>query len=100
VGRGGEEVRVASPHLLLDLSGEVAGPEVAALLRQHDLEGDVQQEIAKFHPDGCRVPLTKGVVELEHLLHEVWPEGLRGLGPVPRTACAEISHEIHDASKR
>src|SRR3954471_5032049 len=46
------------------------------------------------------ITLTQRVVQLQNFFDQVGPQRLAGLGPIPGTARAEISHHCHGASQR
>jgi hypothetical protein len=91
---------MATAHLAFKLVGNLVSGELVSLFRDHQLEGEVQQEIADLAPDVLRLPFAECVVQLQHLLDQVGPQGLPGLGTVPRTPAAEVTHHRESASKR
>ena len=93
-------MRMAAPHLALQLVGHVVGGELAPLLRDHELKGEVEQEVAQLARGWPRLPLAQRVVQLQHLLDQVGTERLAGLGPVPGAPRAEVAHHRQRASKR
>ena len=96
----GEQVRMPAAHLVLEGGRDVIRGELAALLRDHELEREVQQEIAQLVADGGRRALAQRIVELEDFLDQVGAQRVPGLRPVPRAALAEIAHHGQCASKR
>jgi len=67
--------------------------EGAALLRDHGVKEDLQQDVAKFLLDQRVLADPDGLVQLCGLLDEVWPQGVVSLGGIPLAAGAEIAHE-------
>ena len=51
-----EQVRMAPPHLALEPVGDVVGGELAPLLGDHELKGQVEQQIAQLAPDRAASP--------------------------------------------
>src|SRR5215217_4127244 len=47
--------------------------------------------------DRSGIAFTQRMVQLERFLHQVGSKGFTGLGPIPGTADAEISHHLHRA---
>ena len=74
--------------------------ELASLLGQDELPGEVKHEIAQLLADRRRVAFGEGVVELEHLFHQVGAQRLTGLYAIPRAPDAEVAHHRRRASKR
>ena len=70
----------------LEPVGHVVGDELAALLGDHQLKGQVQQQVAQLVPDRVGVALAQRVVQLQHLLDQVGAQRLAGLRPVPGAA--------------
>ena len=91
---------MAALHLAHDAIGDVVGSELAALLGDHELPGEVEQEVAELLADGVGILLAERVVELEHFLDQVGPQRLPGLRAVPGAAHAQVPHEVEHASKR
>ena len=89
-----------SLHLPLHRLGYVLRGELAVLLGQNQLPGEVKQEVAQLVANESGVAFTERVVELQHLLHEVRAERLPGLLSVPRAAHAQIAHHDERSSKR
>ena len=95
-----EEVGMPASHLRLELVGHLVGGELAQLLGQDQLQGQVEQQVAQLVPDRTRVAVAERLVQLEHLLDQVGAQGLPGLGPVPGAPLAQVPHHRHRASKR
>lgn len=93
-------MRVPAPHLVLHRTHHVLGPKEASLLAQHDLEGEVQQEISQLVSNTLWVALAQSVVQLEGFFYEIGPERLRGLRSIPRASPPEIAHQEDRTSKR
>ena len=91
---------MAPAHLALELLRHVVRGELAALLGDHELERQVEQQVAHLAPDGVRLALAQRVIQLQHLLDEIGPQRLPGLRPVPGTPTAELAHHRERASKR
>ncbi|MEZ4585684.1 MAG: hypothetical protein R2909_04695 [Gemmatimonadales bacterium] len=94
-----EEVRVASHHLPLEVGGDLVGREVAPLLGQHELPGQVQEEVGRLGPDRVDFTRAEGAVELVDLLEQIGAQGLAGLNSIPGTALPEIPHHRHGPLK-
>jgi len=95
-----EEMRMAPAHLPLEALGDVVRRELAELLGDHQLERQVEQQIAQLVPDGVALALAQRLVELEHLLDQVRTERFAGLRLVPGAPCPEVAHHRQGASKR
>ena len=91
---------MAAPHLALQLVGNFLRSELVALLRDHQLKGEVQKQIADLASDRLGIPVAQGVVQFQNLLDQVGTKGLPGLGAVPGTPSAEVAHHGEGASKR
>ena len=89
-----------APHLRLEVVRHVVRGELAPLLGDHELEREVQQQVAQLLANRARVGLAQRVVELQHLLDQVGPQRFAGLRPVPGTPGAEVPHHRHRTSKR
>ena len=95
-----EQMRVPSLHLGFDRLRYVFRSERSRLLTEHDLEGDVQQQIAEFGLDLIGIVSGECLVQLQRLLDEVGAQGGAGLHAIPRAPFSEISDELDDAPKR
>ena len=93
-------MRMTPAHLALESVGHVVRRELAALLGDDELQGQMEQQVAELVPDGVALALAQRVVELEHLLDQVRPERLAGLRPVPGAPGPEVAHHRQRASKR
>ena len=93
-------MRVAALHLGLEVGGGLVRGELAELLGQHQLPGEVEQEIADLAADLGRVAFADGMIELVDFFEEIGPERLAGLHPIPGAPVPEIAHHPHGASKR
>jgi hypothetical protein len=93
-------MRVTPLHLPLEVSSRFVRRELPSFLGEHQLPGQVKEQVADFLPDIRRVALAEGVVQLHDLLDQVRPKRLPGLHPVPGTAGPEIRDHRHRASKR
>ncbi len=91
---------MAAAHLRLEARRPRRPAELAALLRDDELKGQVQQQVAQLVADGAGLAFAQRVVELEHLLDQVGPQRLAGLRPVPGAAGPEVAHHRQGASKR
>ena len=100
LGVPGVQVRVAPPHLRFDRAGDIFGAEVAGLLTDGDLEGEVEHEIAEFVPDFDQVASGNRLVQLEDLFYQIGAERFTGLGGIPGAAFSEIPDQLDHASKR
>ena len=90
---------MARLHLRLERFDDVGGPEGAALFGEHDLEGDVQEQIAEFSRQVAVVSGPDRVRDFVRLLEEIRAERLRRLLRVPRTADAQEADEREDAGE-
>jgi hypothetical protein len=93
-------MRMPPPHLALELGGHLRGGELLPLFRDHQLESEVQQQVAQLTADGIARALTKRMVELQHFFDQVRAQGLPGLHPVPGTTGAKVAHHRDRTSKR
>lgn len=91
---------MAPPHLRFDRAGDIFGAEVAGLLTDGDLEGEVEHEIAEFVPDFDQVASGNRLVQLEDLFHQIGAQRFTGLGGIPGAAFSEIPDQLDHASKR
>ena len=83
-----------------ELVRDFVGGELAALLRDHQLEREVKQQVADLAADPAGVALAQRVVQLQRFLDQVRPQRLPRLGPVPGAPPAEVAHHRQSASKR
>src|SRR5207247_8208616 len=95
-----EEIWMAPPHLLFQRVCDDLGIELRALLADHDLKREMQQQITQLVPHGLRVVGLDGVIELESFFDQIWTERLGGLRAVPRAALPQFAYESQSTSKR
>src|SRR5437588_133445 len=79
------------PHLFLERSRHRLGVEFATLFSDHDLERDVQQQIAQLVTQPGGVVLLEGLIELERFFHEIRAQRVARLDAVPGAARAASS---------
>jgi hypothetical protein len=91
---------MAPAHFGFQLSRYLLRGELPPLFSDHQLEGEMEQEITQFSPDRPRVSFGQRVIQLEHLLHQVRPKCLAGLCPIPGAPVPEIPHGCQSTSKR
>ena len=70
-------------HLGLEIAGHLVRGELAQLLGQHQLPGEMEQQIGHLAPDRRRVSRPERLVQLVDLLDQVRPQRIPGLDPVP-----------------
>ena len=87
-------------HFPLELGRDVIRCELTALFGDHQLKGEVQQEVTQLVPDGGRLAFPQRVVQLEDFLDQVRAQRLSGLRPIPRAAQPQVAHHRQCASKR
>jgi hypothetical protein len=71
-----------------------------SLLPDHELERQVEQQVAQLVPDRTDLALSQRMVELEDLLDEVWAQRFPRLGAVPWTPMPEVPDHRERTSKR
>ena len=91
---------MASLHLGFQVVRGFVGGELRQLLGQHQLPGQVEQQIGHLVPDGGAVSRADGVVQLVDLLDQVRSQGVAGLDPIPGAPIPEVTNHRHRASKR
>jgi len=91
---------MASPHLFFDSAREIFRAKEATLFGEHDLERDVEKDVAQLGPQVILVARSDCMIEFEDLLNEIGPQTLRGLCGVPGTSFSEVPDEVDDAPKR
>ncbi len=88
-----EDVGVARDHLRLQAPVDRVGVHRAVLFRNHDLEGEVQEEVAQLALELVGVSVPDGVHDLVGLLQEVGNERLGRLLGVPGTLGPKMTHQ-------
>ncbi len=89
------QVRVAAAHLRFQRRNHVSGVESATLLGQHDLECDVEQQVADLAAQpvvGCSFDDVLG--QFQRLFQQVGRQRDRCLGGVPGAAGAEEADQV------
>src|SRR5690554_5047179 len=97
LGFAAVEVGVPAPHLGLQPGGDGLGVERAALFGEHDLEGEVEEEVAEFAGQGVVVLFGDGVRDLVGLFEQVGEQGRRCLRGVPGAVGAQEPDEVERA---
>ncbi len=87
-------------HLPLHRIGHVVRAEFPTVLRQHELPGEVQQEIAQLVANALGVVVAQRMVQLQDLLDQVGTERLAGLHPVPGAPRPEVPNQGDRSPKR
>ncbi len=87
------------PHLLLEPARDRLRVELPALLADHDLEREVEQQVAELVAQRGGVAVRERLIELEDLFDEIRTQRLGSLGAVPGTAGSEIAHERESAGE-
>jgi hypothetical protein len=95
-----EQVGMTPPHLGFELLRHLPAGELPALLPNDELEGQVEQQITQLSLDLPDLAFPQGVVKLERLFHQVGPQRLPGLRPVPGTPFPKVPHHRHGTSQR
>jgi alanine racemase len=95
-----EKVGMTAPHLGFQLVGHLPGGELPSLLTDDELERQVEQQIAQLSPDLGDIAFPQCVVQLERLFHQVRPQRVSGLRPVPRASLPQVPHRRHGTSER
>ena len=88
-----EQMRVPADHLLLEASVNRTGVQVALLLSDDDLEGEVEQEVAELGFERVDVTITDRIDDFVGLLEKVRYQGLCCLIAIPRTLHPEEAYE-------
>src|SRR2546422_8759414 len=84
---------MAPPHLLLKRPRHGLRVQLVPLLSDHDLEREVEQQIAQLVAQLGRLAAAQGLIELERFLDQIRAKGVAGLGMVPRAAGSQRSEE-------
>ncbi len=92
-------MRMPPPHLVLERSRHRLGVEFATLFSDHDLERDVQQQIAQLVTQPGGVVLLEGLIELERFFHEIRAQRVARLDAVPGAARAQVAHQRERAGE-
>ena len=105
VGAGvAEDVRVAPVHLGGDVAGHVVDGEGAALLGDHGVEVDLQQQVAQLlaqvRPVTRRVTAVDRLERLVGLLEQVAGERAVGLLGLPRALGPQPAHHLEELEQR
>ena len=97
---GGEHVRVAPAHLLDDPAGDVVDRERAALLGDHRVEVDLQQQVAQLLAEVVEVARVDRLQRLVRLLEEVARQRPVGLLPLPAALRPQPPHVGEERHQR
>ena len=90
---------MAPPHLLLERARHRLRIEFAALFPDHELERQVQQQVAELVAQPGGVTLLERVIELERFFHQVRAQRRAGLRAVPGAARAQVAHQREGAGE-
>src|SRR5437867_5205994 len=90
---------MAPPHLLLERPGHGLRVELLPLLSDHDLEREVEQQIAQLVAQLGRLAAAQGLIELEHFLDQIGAQRVAALGMVPRAAGSQVAHQRERAAE-
>ena len=91
---------MSTPHFTLQRRGNLRGPERGALFGQHDLEGQVQQQVAELVLQLGVILADDRIDRFVGLLQKVLRESSRGLGRIPRTVGAKKADQRESAVER
>ena len=91
---------MAALHLAHDAIGDVVRRGLAPLLRDDELPGQVEQEVAEFLADRVGIFLAQRVVELEHFLDQVGTQRLPRLRAIPGAPHPQVLHEVEHPLQR
>ena len=86
--------------MLLELAGDLVAGELAQLLGDDELKGQMKQQIADLSADLVGLSFAQRVVQLQHFLDQVGTKRLPGLRPIPGAPIPQVAHHRHRASKR
>ena len=88
------------PHLLLHAADYILSTKAVGFFAQDDLKRQVEQEIAQFAADRRLIALSQCVIQLQGLFHQIGPQTLGRLRPVPGAPFSEVADQQDSASKR
>ena len=91
---------MAAPHLFLERARDHFGIELRALLGDHDLKREMEEQIAQLVAHRLGVVGLNRVIELEGFFDQIGTERLRGLRAVPRAPLSQLAYECQSTSKR
>jgi hypothetical protein len=91
---------MSSPHLRLERARHGFRVEQGAFFGDHDLEREVEQEIAELVAQLDGVVAADRLIELEDFFYEVRAQRRRGLRAIPRAPLAQVADECEGAPKR
>ena len=83
-----------------EVAGGILGRELQPFLSQHELPGEVEQQVGYLAPDRRRISRADRLVQLVDLFDQVRPERVAGLNPIPGAPHPEVPDHRHRASKR
>src|SRR6266705_2710027 len=92
-------MRMAPPHLLLERPRHGLRVELVPLLSDHDLEREVEQQIAQLVAQLDGVAAAQGLIELERFLDQIGAQRVAALGMVPRAAGSQVAHQRERATE-
>src|SRR6266702_4762574 len=92
-------MRMAPPHLLLERPRHGLRVELVPLLSDHDLEREVEQQIAQLVAQLDGVAAAQGLIELERFLGQIGAQRVAALGMVPRAAGSQVAHQRERATE-
>src|SRR5919108_2351301 len=88
-----------APHLCFERARHRLRVEFAALLPDHDLEGEVQQQVAQLVAQPGGIALREGLIELEGFFDQVGAQRRARLRAVPGAARAQVAHQREGAGE-
>src|SRR6266568_2969418 len=92
-------MRMAPPHLLLERPRHGLRVELVPLLSDHDLERELEQQIAQLVAQLDGVAAAQGLIELERFLDQIGAQRVAALGMVPRAAGSQVAHQRERATE-
>jgi alanine racemase len=87
-----EQMGVPPLHLVFEQIGDLLRGELALLLGQDHLPGEVEQQVGDFGSNRGAIPGADRLVQLVDFLYQVGAQGFPGLDPVPGAAHSQIAH--------
>ena len=87
-------MRVTENHFLAEPFHDVCNIEFALFLRNPGIEHDVKEDVTELLLDILVGLFEYGIAQFVRLLNGHRPQGLHGLGPVPRTFFTQPVHNV------
>src|SRR5919108_2659231 len=88
-----------APHFCFERARHRLRVEFAALLPDHDLKGEVEQQVAQLVAQPGGIASREGLIELEGFFYQVGAQRRARLRAVPGAARAQVAHQREGAGE-